>query len=175
MSTTVKWGLITGMIYIIHSLLVNMLGLSKPGEGFSLVPLLMNTILLVATFFTIYLGIKEVREANDGFITFGSAFKSGMGIVAITSVVAAIFTLVYVKLIDPGFSAEMISVIEGQWEEANMPEEQREVAAKWVGIMFKPAMLFVLTIVTVIFWGLIKSLICAAILKKEAPPTIPTA
>lgn len=172
MSTTMKWGLITGMVYVIFSLITNMLGLQE-GGGFSMIGLLMNTLILAATFFTIYLGIKELRDTQwNGFLTFGQGFKSGMGIALIACIISAVFTYVYVAFIDPGLIDRVIAMTEAQYEEKNTPEEQMALARQWMGYMMNPLFMSLIAAVSVIIWGIIKSLIASALLKVDAPPVI---
>ena len=173
MSTTMKWGLITGAVYVIFSLINNLLGIQE-GGGFSMMGLVINTLILLATLYTIYLGIKEVRDLHlDGFLTFGQGFKSGMAIALIAAIVAAVFTYVYIALIDPGLIERVTAVTEAQWEEQNMSDEQMDAARKMMGYFMNPMIMSLIAAVSVIFWGMIKSLVSAALLKKEAPPFIP--
>jgi uncharacterized membrane protein (DUF106 family) len=173
MSTTMKWGLITGAVYVIFALINNILGVQE-GGGFSMVGLLTNTLILGATFFTIYSGIKEIRDTQlDGFLTFGQGFKSGMGIALIACIVSAVFTYIYVSFIDPELINRVTAMTEAQWEEQNMPEEQMDMARQWMGYMMNPTFMSLIAAVSVIFWGLIKSLIASALLKVDAPPVFP--
>lgn len=172
MSTTMKWGLITGAVYVIFALINNILGVQE-GGGFSMIGLLTNTLILGATFFTIYSGIKEIRDTQlDGFLTFGQGFKSGMGIALIACIVSAAFTYIYVSFIDPELISRITAMTEAQWEEQNMPEEQMDMARQWMGYMMNPFFMSLIAAVSVIFWGLIKSLIASALLKVDAPPMI---
>lgn len=175
MSITMKWGLITGMVYVIFSLINNMLGLQDAG-GFSAKAVLSNAALFGATLFTIYLGVKEARDTDGGgYMTFGQGFKSGMAISLITALIASVFTFIYLKFIDPGFLDKIMAMTQDQWEKQGMSEEQIEAAQKYSGFMMNAWAFSLIMIVSVLFWGLIKSLIAAAILKNEAPPSVPTA
>jgi hypothetical protein len=172
MSTTMKWGLITGAVYVIFALINNILGVQE-GSGFSMIGLLTNTLILAATFFTIYLGIKEIRETHlKGFLTFGEGFKSGMGIALIACIISGAFTYIYVSFIDPGLIDRVIAITEAQWEESNMPEESMDRARQMMGYMMNPMFMSLIAAVSVIFWGIIKSLIASALLKVDAPPII---
>lgn len=174
MSTTVKWGLITGMVYVIFSLIGNLLGLQEEG-GFTAKALLSNTALFAASFFTIYLGIKETRDQNNqGFLTFGQGFRSGMGIALIAALIVFVFTLIYLYLIDPGMIDKVMEMTEESWDKQGMGEEQKEVARKYTMMFMTPWAFSLIAIVSCLFWGLIKSLIGSAILKKDPPPVMPT-
>ncbi|HZV69479.1 MAG TPA: DUF4199 domain-containing protein [Saprospiraceae bacterium] len=170
MSTTLKWGLITGMVYIILSLATNMLGVHESGSqmlGFG-----MNAIILVATFITIYMGVKEARDQDlGGYLTLGQGFLTGFKIALIAGIISAVFTLIYTKIIDPDFADKIMEGVEEQWDKAGMPEDQREMARKWTGYMMNPYVLTAISLVSALFWGLIKGLVAGAMLKKEAPPS----
>src|SRR5687768_5650415 len=140
MSTVLKWGLITGMVYIAFSLIGNLLGISEGGAGSMGLGFLSNTLLMLVTFFTIYLGVKETRDQdNGGYLTFGEGFLAGFKIALIASAIAGVFTLVYMQFIDPELMDRAMEGAEEQFED--MPEENREMAEKWTGIMTNPFVL----------------------------------
>jgi predicted histidine transporter YuiF (NhaC family) len=176
MSVTVKWGLITGMVYVIFSLISNMLGIQQGGGGASAgLGMLMNIVIMVVTFFTMYLGIKESRDIESGgYLTMGQAFKKGMAIAAIAGLIAGVFTFIYMKFIDPEMSQRILEGAEDQWDQMNVPEEQREMSRKITGIFLNPSIMAPFMILWVAFWAIFKSLVAGAILKRDAPPTIPT-
>ena len=170
MSTTLKWGLITGMVYVIFSLISNMMGIQQSGNR--VLGFLVLTVLMIVTFFTIFLGVKETRDEDlGGYLTFGQGFMTGFKIALIAGLISAVFTLIYSKFIDPDFAEKMMAGVEDQWDKAGMPEEQREVARKWTSYMFNPFILSAFSLFSALFWGVIKSLIAGAILKKDPPPT----
>lgn len=173
MSAILKWGLITGMVYIIFSLLGTLLGIQQGGNlGLGL---LINTILLVVTFFTIYLGVKEVREeTTTDFFTMGQGFVTGFKIALIAAVLAGVFSLIYQKFIDPEMLDRIMAQAEEQWDEMNVPEERREMGRKFQSYFTNPFIMSAMVMLQVIFWGVIKSLVAGAILKKN-PPTVPSA
>jgi Protein of unknown function (DUF4199) len=176
MSTTLKWGLITGMVYVIFSLVSNMLGLQQGGNASPGLGMLIYVLQWGGTFFTTYLGIKEIRDTElDGYITLGQAFRKGMAIALIGGLISALFTLVYMNFIDPDMGDRILEGAEDQWDKANMPEEQREMSRKITGYFLNPWIMAPFVIVWVALGGMVKSLIAGSILKKEAPPTVPTA
>ena len=176
MSTTVKWGLITGMVYVISSLISNMLGLQQGGGGSMGLGMLVNILLFGITFYTLFLGVKEVRDTElNGYLNMGQAFRSGMKIAVIAGVIGAIFSFIYMKFIDPGMADMIMEGAEEQWDKMNVPEEQREMSRKITGMFLNPMIMAPFMLVWVAFWGVIKSLIAGSILKKEAPPTAPIA
>jgi hypothetical protein len=135
MSTTLKWGLITGMVYVVFSLISNMLGIQQGGGGASMgLGMLVNFFLMIVTFFTIFMGIKEYREEDlGGYLTMGQGFKSGITIAFIAGLVAAVFSFIYMKFIDPDMASRIMEASEAQYDEMNVPEENREMSRKITG------------------------------------------
>ena len=172
MSTVLKWGLITGMVYVIFSLLGTLLGIQQGGNlGLGI---LSQTILMVVTFFTIYMGVKEVREeTTTEYFTMGQGFVTGFKIALIAAVLAGVFSFIYQKFIDPDMMERMLSQAEEQWDELNVPEERREMGRKFQSYFTNPFMMSAIVMLQVIFWGVIKSLVAGAILKKNPPAVTP--
>jgi len=168
MSTTLKWGLITGMVYVIFSLGMNMMGIQQSGNkmlGFG-----MGAVLLVVTFIPIYMGVKETREQDlGGYLTLGQGFMAGFKIALIAGLISAIFTLIYTKFIDPHFIDTMMSATEDQWDKAGMPEENREMARKWAGYFMNSFVFSAMALFSALFWGVVKALVAGAMLKKNPP------
>lgn len=168
MSTTLKWGLITGMVYVIYSLGMNMLGVMESGN--KMLQYGMGALILVASFFPIYLGVKEARDQDlGGYLTLGQGFLVGFKIALIAGLISAIFSLIYTKVIDPDFIDKMKTMVEDQWDKAGMPEENREIARKYAGYFMNPYAMAIISLLSALFWGLIKGLAAGAMLKKDAP------
>ena len=173
MSAVLKWGLITGMVYVIFSLISNLLGLQESG-GVGLM-LAYNTVLMVVSFFTIYMGVKETRdELNGEFFTTGQGFLTGLKITLIATLIATLFTFIYIQFIDPEMIDRMTEMTEEKWDEMGVPEDQREMGRKFQGWTSNPIFLAAFVAFSVLMWGAIKSLVAAFMLKKN-PPTVPMA
>lgn len=171
MSSALKWGLITGTVYVLFFLITNLLGLSGGG---GITGILLQLVIMVITFFTIYMGIKEIRDEElNGEMTTGIAIRKGMKIALIAGILSGAFSLIYMKLIDPGFMDRMMEVQEAKLDEMNAPESQREMSRSVMKFMFNPLITIPFSIIWVCFWGLLKSLVAGSMLKKEAPPTAP--
>lgn len=174
MSTTIKWGLITGMIYVIHTLITNLLGLQEGGQ--MMLGFLLNIVLFAATYFTIYLSVKETRDtALGGYLTAGQAVRTGLGVALIAGLVSAVFTILNMNVIDPGMADKILAAAEAEMDARNIPEEQREMSRQMSRYFVNPFFLIPMTTAWVVFWGLIKGVIAGQMLKREAPPNTPFA
>ncbi|MDQ3017763.1 MAG: DUF4199 domain-containing protein [Bacteroidota bacterium] len=175
MSTVVKWGLITGMIYIAQSLVSNLLGIQQQGMG-SGIGVLMLILITGITFYTIFLAIKEQRDENqNGYLTTAEGFKMGLKIGFIAGLLAGLFTLIYMKFIDPEMTNRMMEAAEEQWDKQGMDDDQREMARKWGGMFMSPLLLAAIAVIWTSVMGMLKGVIAGSILKKDPPPVVPMA
>ncbi len=173
MSTTLKWGLITGMVYIAQSLVSNLLGIQQKGMG-SGIGILMLVVVVAITFYTIYLGVKEQRDENqNGYITTAEGFKLGLKIAFIAGLMAGVFTLLYMTVIDPDMTDKMMEAAEEEWDKQGMDEDQRAMARKFGGMFMNPFLLAAFSVIWITLWGMVKGVIAGSMLKKDPPPTAP--
>lgn len=57
----------------------------------------------------IFISIKKVREAQNGTITYGQAFKTGFTIAIMTALITSCASLLYCTVINPGYQDFMIA------------------------------------------------------------------
>jgi hypothetical protein len=166
MTATVKYGLIYGGISVAIPLLLYGLGMDKDDSvrNFS------SVINIALPAVTIFLGIREQREtAGNGYISFGKGFSAGMVIALIGGVIGTVFTYLYFTVLNPG----MVTYIKMKQEEElikrGMSDSQVEQMASTMDMWTNPGMMSAFVLLGAILLGLIISLICSAILKKENP------
>ncbi len=88
-----------------------------------------------------FLSMKQWRDKfNNGFITYGNAFKHGFYVILITGILTAIWTFVFYNYIAPGEVAKIIEATEENLykSQPNMSEEQVEMALKWSKMFVSP-------------------------------------
>lgn len=174
MSTTVKWGLITGMIYAVYYLVTFMTGMQANMMSNMALGVVLMLGITAATFFTIYLGIKEKRDTDwNGTATLGDAFKEGIKIALIGSVIAGLVSALYTHVIDPGYTDRVMENLADQMQSMGIEMTEEQIEDQRNSIMRNPFVGTAATIGWHTFVGVIKSLIAGAILKKDAPPTVP--
>ena len=172
MSTILKWGLITGMVYVAFSLISNLLGIQS-GEGNKSLGFILYTVLMVVTFFTIYNGIKEFKQDDlNNTMTFGEGFMAGLKITLIAGAIAGVFAFIYMSFIDPDMGDKILSAAEDEWDRQNASEEQRALGRKITGYLLNPIFMTFFTILYIAFWGVLKSLLASKLLKTPES-TIP--
>ena len=113
------------------------------------------------------LGIKKVKESNEGLLSLGEGLKTGMGIALISGIVGIIYFLLFVNFIDPDFFTTIATTQEQKWLDANMTDEQIEGAKAMMAKMSGPGITSSFMIVFTLFIGFIISLIAGLAMKQS--------
>ncbi len=117
----------------------------------------------------IVLGLKAFRTENGGFMSFVESLKTGLAISVIAGIVGAIFTYLFVTVIEPDFVAKIMEVTQDNMLEQNpnMTQEQVDSAMAITEKFMSPGVMVLFSIIGTLFFGFIISLISGLILKKD--------
>lgn len=175
MSVKTTYGFVLAFVGIVLALTGYLLGLQTDKAGSALASLFgwVGTIL---TFFILWLGVRAEREGRpDQRITFGQGFVTGILITLIGAGIGAVYTFMHFSFINPEFGDHMMVMIQQKWAETGMTGRQMDAAEKVTRIFFHPAVMAVTGFLAQLFFGVIFSLIVAAILKRNplAPAAVP--
>lgn len=115
--------------------------------------------------------LKQARDKYmEGVMSYGKAFVNGISLTFFASLISAFYTYIHLVFINPNAVDEMLQVMYEKYQETGMSEDQIEVAMEMLE-KFMTAEGFAITyILGSLFWGLIISLIVAAIVKKDGNP-----
>ena len=92
-----------------------MLGLQQGGGSSAGLGILIYLLQWGGTFFTIYMGVKEIRDHElGGYINVGLALRKGMAIALIGGLISSVFTLIYMNFIDPDMGDRILEGAEEQ-------------------------------------------------------------
>jgi len=157
--TAIKWGLIAGAAMIILSMITYYAGMTQ------------NTTLQWLSYLLlalgVFLGTREHRDRDlGGFISYGRGLGTGVLVSLFSGLLLTVFILLFYGVIDTGALDELKRVQEDAMYERGMSDEQIEMSMKFV----TPGMMALFTLPTMTFFGLIISLVVAAILKRNRPP-----
>ncbi len=119
----------------------------------------------------IVLGIKKFKHDNGGFLSFGQALKVGVGIAVVSVLVSTVYSLIFTKVIEPGFQDQVMEVTRQAWIDAGLTDEQIESAESMTKKFQSPAITIPLSIVVSAFFGFIISAITGAIMQKKEEDT----
>lgn len=121
---------------------------------------------MLLAFIFVVLGIKQQREANNGFISFGKAFLTGFWITLIISTIYVLVWLVILYNFFPNFAehyTDMAIAKASPDEVAKVTEEMNSFKE-----MYKnPIWVILFTYMEILPLGIVFSLVSALILKKK--------
>ena len=127
-----------------------------------------GVISIGVTVVIIILGIRKIKELNNGFLSLSEALKTGLGIALISGIITVIYTLIFTNFIEPEYFARMLEVQQQKMLETypNFTDEQLEASMEMAKKMSGPAISSAIAIIGSLFFGFIISLIGGLIMKK---------
>jgi hypothetical protein len=164
-NTHIMYGFITGLAYIIVSLVLYVMGLSfEPWAPYvTYLPFLAGIILNALAY----------SKANDHYVTFGNVFSSGFKASAIITLMLLVWSFISLWVF-PEMKEKAIEMASERMSSQNMSEEQidqtMEMTKKYMTLFMVMGVVF-----GTMFFGLIFSLLGAAIAKKKGntpPPQV---
>ncbi len=129
----------------------------------------MAVIGIAITVAIIIMGIKQIKQLNDGFLTLGEALKTGLGIALISGLIGVAYTLIFTNFIEPEYFTRMAEVQQQNLLEQypNFTDEQLEASMAMAEKMTGPVIAAAMNIIGSLFVGFIISLIGGLIMKKS--------
>lgn len=121
---------------------------------------------MLLAFIFVVLGIKREREINNGSITFGKAFLTGLGISFLISTIYVIVWLVIYYNFFPDFMEKYSEMVLKNTDPEELVAKTAEMnqMKEWYK---NPAMIILLTFMEILPIGIVVSLIAALIFKKK--------
>ncbi len=156
-----KWGLISAIIIVVYTIIYYMLTLFKSP--------LASWIPFIILIFGIFLAMKEFKEINSFSLKFGEGVNLGALVSAVAGIIASIFTYIYTHFVDTTIMQQMSDLQREEMEARGLSGEQIEQAMQMVSKFTTPGLVFLFGVLFYLFFGVIFSLILAAILKKNPP------
>jgi hypothetical protein len=165
--TSMNYGLITGLVIIVYSVILYFTGMYlNQTMGYL-------TILILAV--CIFLCSKQYRDnTNNGAITFGQAFSLGILIGIFASILLGFFTFLEITFIDPTIIDKQLDLMQEKLLTKGMTEDQVELAINMSKKWMTPGMMFLASILSFTLWSAIISLATSALLKKNKNPFLDT-
>lgn len=161
-SVGMKGGLYTGLVLVIFSLVTYLLDL---GQNQAL-----STIFILVSFIIgIYLTHKAFKEQGNGYMSYGQGLGLGVVLGLISGALGAIFSIIYLNLIDDTMLQRQMDQARYQLEEQGMSDAQIDQAMSVSEMMTSPIAMFFITILTYLFFSFIIALIVSAFTKKTDP------
>jgi hypothetical protein len=145
--TALKYGILTSVAIMIFTTILNVSGQSQN----KWLALFAYVIMIVG----IVLAMKEFRESNKGYMTYGEGLGLGSLVSAILGFLASMFAMVYIRFIDPTIMTQTLNKARA--------DKYMEISQKFSS----PGFMFAAGVFGYLFMGFIFSLIIAAIIRRE--------
>lgn len=160
-SVALRYGLITGFLTIIYTLILYVTELNT-NTGLSWLGMLIPVIGIV-------LAYNAFKKENGGFMSYGQGLGIGTLLATISGLLGAIFNYVYTNFIDTNVMARMREAQVVEMEKKGLSDEQIEQALGMADNFTSPIMLLIIGVLGGAFIGFLISLIVSAIMKNNRP------
>ncbi|MTI32537.1 DUF4199 domain-containing protein [Xanthovirga aplysinae] len=160
-----KFGLITSIVLIIFSLILNVTELSfDPNIGGSL-QYLSYLFLIIGMIFA----HKAYKERNDGFMKYGTGLGLGTIVALLSGVLGAVFFFVYVSYVDTEYIAKALELGRLQMEKKGLDDDVVDQAIEMQAKFMTPTVMSGMAAVFTLIGGFILSLLVTIFTKKNRP------
>ena len=164
-SFMVNNGIILGVASILFALVLYATGNHlSPHWSVSII----NAIIFIGI---IIYGIKQFKEANDNFLSWGQGVKIGVGVAIVGSLIVVIYNYLFMNFIEPDFMNQMMEIQNQTYLDQGLTEEQIEAANKMTSSFSTPGIMAAVGIISYAIGGFIVAAIGAAIMKKSEEET----
>ena len=159
-SVALRYGLITGFITVIYSLILFLANQNTNSY--------LGWISYIILIGGIVLAYKEFKRENE-FMSYGQGLGIGTLIGAVTGLLSGIFLYVYVQFVDTGFLDKIRETQIIEMEKRNLSDEQIEQALAMSANFTGPGMMLVMAVLGSIVLAFLCSLVIAAIMRNSRP------
>lgn len=162
---TIVWrnAVAVSLIYIVIIILSNMFReqVMKLGTGLVII----NGVIMLAGIIITQTQVR--KEVYNEIMSFSKGWGTGMYFVLGVTIITVVFGLLFNTVIAPDTLAEQKELSIQKMREQEMSKEQIEQSMKFIGFMFKPVGAAVIGMVSNLFFGLILSLVGAAVTSRS--------
>lgn len=157
-----KWGIISAIISVIFTVILYNTELWKQQWIPSVAGILITVVLLV-------LAMKEFKQSNDGFMSYGEGLSLSMLFIAVSSLISTGFSVIYMNIIDESIMGKIMDAQEENMMKQGLSDEVLSSAMENVQRFSTPGFQFLFGILAGLLFGFILALIVTAFMKKNRP------
>ncbi|MFM6914330.1 MAG: DUF4199 domain-containing protein [Aquirufa sp.] len=160
-----KYGFINGLLSFLFSTLVNVMGWAEQfQESMGWISGIWSLVLSVTVS---YLCLREYREQNEGFMSYGQGLGLATLLGAISGLVAGGFNYIYIQFIDNSVIQRQMDIARERMEDQGMSASQIQSAEEMTSMFMNPGMQFVIVVIMSIIFNFFLGLIVSAVVKRE--------
>lgn len=168
--TAVRYGVAVALAIIVIGLIFTLLDLSDPTDPSKIGNTIQQLISYVAILVAVVLAIQHHRNKElGGYISYGRGLAIGTFTGLIIGVISAIWTLIYMYVIDPEMQDKIKKAAIQKAIEQGAPQETFDQGSGLMDTFTSPIFLALAGLFGTVLVAFIISLIVAAVLKKESP------
>ncbi|GAB2767130.1 hypothetical protein GCM10027275_06700 [Rhabdobacter roseus] len=156
-----KYGIITAVVVIVYSTILNLAGLGQNQGATSVAFLFLLGGLIWA--------MRDFREQNGGFMSYGQGLGIGALLSAIVGLLGSTFMLFYIQFIDNTIFQQSLDRAREDMERRGMDDAQIEQAMEISEKFMSPGAVFLIGVLSYLILGFIISLIVAAVMRRNKP------
>jgi len=156
-----KYGVLGSVVIMIFTTIINVAGLSQNK--------ILSSLSFVFMIVAIVLSMKDFREQNKGFMSYGEGLGLGTLVSAVMGLLSSAFTMFYIQFIDNTLLTQGMDKVRSDMEAKGMDDSQIDQAMELSQKFMSPGVVFAMGVFMYILTGFIISLIVAAIVRKEKP------
>lgn len=156
-----KYGVLGSVVIMVYSTILNVSGLAQNK--------VLSSLSFVLMLVAIVLAMKDFKEKNSGFMTYGEGLGLGSLTSAVMGLLTSAFTMFYIQFIDNTLLAQGLDKVREDMESRGMDDAQIDQAMELSQKFMSPGVVFVMGVFGYVVMGFIVSLIIAAIMRKEKP------
>ncbi|MDU0808317.1 DUF4199 domain-containing protein [Aquirufa regiilacus] len=163
----IKWGIIGGLLSFLVSVVTQYSGLAEDfSETLGWVSFLVTFVINVTVLF---LALKEVREQQGGFLSYGEGLGSSTLLGGLWGIVAGGFNYIYINFIDDAVIQKQMDLARQRLEDQGLSESQIQDAEKITNMMLGPGVQFITIVFVTVLFMFVLGLIVSGIMKREKP------
>ncbi|MCE6988301.1 DUF4199 domain-containing protein [Dyadobacter sp. CY323] len=156
-----KYGVVASVVIMVYSTIINVAGLSQNK--------ILSSLSFVFMVVAIVLAMKDFRQQNKGFMSYGEGLGLGSLLSAIMGLLSSAFTMFYIQFIDNTLLSSGMDQVREDMERRGMDDSQIDQAMELSQKFMSPGVVFVMGVLGYLIMGFIVSLIIAAIIRREKP------
>ena len=156
-----KYGVLGSVVIMIFTTIINVAGLSQNK--------ILSSLSFVFMIVAIVLSMKDFREQNKGFMSYGEGLGLGTLVSAVMGLLSSAFTMFYIQFIDNTLLTQGMDKVRSDMEAKGMDDSQIDQAMELSQKFMSPGVVFAMGVFMYILTGFVISLIVAAIVRKEKP------
>jgi len=154
-----KYGVLASVVIMIYTTIINLAGLSQNK--------ILSSLSFVFMIVAIVLAMKNFREKNSGYMSYGEGLGLGTLVSAVMGLLSSAFAMFYMQFIDNTLLTQGMDQVREDMERRGMDDSQIDQAMELSQKVMSPGVVFAIGVFGYVLMGLIISLIVAAIIRRE--------